>query len=219
MIVVDQVTKVYRTKGGRKCVLDDVSCVLERGRSVGILGGNGSGKSTLLRIIAGSEQPTHGKVWRNARVSWPLGFSGAFHGSLTGAENAKFACRIYGGDQESVIEYVKYMAELGDDLYQPIKNYSSGMKARLAFGLSLAMDFDFYLVDETTAVGDSRFQERCHREMKERLKMSAVIMVSHSETTLRQYCSHAAILHKGRLSPILGIDEAIQRHKEIMACQ
>lgn len=212
MIWIDAVTKIYRTNGGRKCVLDNVSCVLERGRSVGILGVNGAGKSTLLKIIAGAEQPTSGKVWRNARISWPLAFSGAFHGSLTGAENTRFACRIYEVEHEPVLKYVEEIAGLGDDLHQPVKTYSSGMRARLAFGLSLALAFDYYLVDETTAVGDARFQERCRFEMKERLKTSAVIMVSHSVATIRQYCTNAAILHNGQLSPIFDLEEAIERY-------
>ena len=216
MILIDQVTKVYRSGEAWKHVLDGVSCVFERGKSVGILGVNGSGKSTLLRIMAGTEKPTHGKVSRQSRVSWPLAFSGAFAGSLSGAENARFACRIYGVDHRAVMDYVEDFAELGDDLHEPVKNYSSGMRARLAFGLSLALAFDFYLVDETTAVGDTRFQKRCHSEMKERLKTSAVIMVSHNAQTIRQYCSHAAVLHKGRLSAIVGIDEATNFYNQAL---
>jgi len=216
MIRLENVTKTFKTNGGTKWVLNNICCEFARGRSVGILGANGAGKSTLLRIIAGTEEPTFGKVRRGVRMSWRLGLTGGFHGSLTGAENTKFVCRIYGVEHKQVLDYVENFAELGEYLFRPVNTYSSGMKARLAFGLSLALAFDVYLIDETTAVGDARFQSRCIEEMKHRLRTSDVIMVSHSANTLKRYCTHAAILHEGRLSNIMELGSAISRYKKIL---
>ena len=148
-------------------MLDQLSAVFEEGVSVGILGRNGAGKSTLLRILGGAEQPDSGRVIRKGRVSWPIGFSGGFNGSLTGEENARFVARIYDADIDRVIEFAKDFAEIGDYFQMPVRTYSSGMKARLAFGLSMAIDFDTYLVDEVTAVGDATFQERCREAFAE----------------------------------------------------
>jgi capsular polysaccharide transport system ATP-binding protein len=215
MIRLDRVTKTYRIEGGYKLVLNDISCAFERGTSVGILGMNGSGKSTLLRILAGADHPTHGRVHRHSSISWPLAFGG-FHGSLTGEENARFVSRIYGVDHQAVVRYVAAFSELGDDLHQPVNTYSTGMRARLGFGLSLALEFDFYLIDEVTAVGDARFQKRCRDELRNRLARSSVIMVSHSAGGIRQYCSHAAILHSGRLSNVMPLREAMPVYRKLL---
>jgi capsular polysaccharide transport system ATP-binding protein len=216
MIRLDRVNKIYRLEGwGEKRVLTDVTCTFHRGQSVGILGLNGSGKSTLLRILAGADQPTQGRVYRHSRVSWPLAFGG-FHGTLTGEENIRFVSRIYGVDHRAVVKYVAAFSELGNDLYEPVSSYSTGMRARLGFGLSLALEFDFYLIDEVTAVGDARFQKRCREELGSRLNRSNVIMVSHNTRGLKKYCSHAAILHQGRLSRVMDIKDAVPIYNKLL---
>ena len=160
MIHIHDVTKIYVTDGHKKIVLDHASTTIDTAWSYGIFGPNGAGKSTTLRLIAGTELPNSGKIKKSIRTSWPLGFAGGFHPMMTGRENVCFAARVYGANVRTVIDFVEYFADLGHHLDLPVKTYSSGMQARLGFGLSMAMEFDCYLVDEVTAVGDSRFQLR-----------------------------------------------------------
>lgn len=188
MIELVNVSKAYDLKGVHKQIVEGLSFQFPKGRNVAIMGQNGSGKSTLMRLIAGTEQPDSGRIYRNASVSWPLGFAGGFNGSMTGLENARFVARIYGQDTEAVIDYVEEFAELGPSLKLPIKTYSNGMKARLAFGLSMAIDFDYYLIDEITAVGDERFKRKSRQAFSEKLAHSQIIMVSHSAPAIKSYC-------------------------------
>ena len=213
MIELREVTKAYDTSEGPHVVLDRLSFIFPEKVSVGILGHNGAGKSTLLRILGGAEQPDAGKVHRSGRVSWPIGFSGGFNGSLTGEENCRFVCRIYDADIDYVVEYARSFAELGSYFQEPVRTYSSGMRARLAFGLSMAIDFDTYLVDEVTAVGDSRFQERCKVEFRARRERSSVIIVSHSLATIRDYCDLFCVLRSGRLYAFEEIKEAERAYR------
>ncbi|EWY38917.1 ABC transporter ATP-binding protein [Skermanella stibiiresistens SB22] len=213
MIQFDRVSKAYATPSGPKIILDDADIHFRRGRSVGILGVNGAGKSTLLRMIAGAEAPDTGRIIRRARLSWPLGFAGGFNGSLTGAENLRFVSRIYGADLRSIQDYVADFSELGNYLHMPIRTYSSGMKARLAFALSMAIDFDCYLVDEITGVGDRNFQAKCRDAFRERRGRSDVIMVSHSMATIREHCDSAAVLSGGKLTFHDDIDEAVAAYE------
>lgn len=213
MISLEGVTKYHWTKAGRRCVLDDVNFTFERGRSVGLLGANGAGKSTLIRLIAGLEKPSAGRIRRQARISWPLGLKGGFHSTLTGAENVRFVSRIYDVDYADIIDFVADFAEIGDYLNMPIKTYSSGMVARLAFGLSFALRFDVYLIDEVTAVGDAGFRERCEAELAGRCQNADVIMVSHSMSTLRQYCNHGVILDNGKLETFETLDASIAEYE------
>ncbi|MFW6031111.1 MAG: ABC transporter ATP-binding protein [Myxococcota bacterium] len=199
MIELRSVTKAYPTVAGLRVVLDDVSFVFPERVSVGILGHNGAGKSTLLRILGGAEQPDVGKVHRRGRVSWPIGFAGGFNGSLSGEENCRFVARIYGVEIDPIIDYARDFADLGDYFYMPVRTYSSGMRARLAFGLSMALDFDTYLVDEVTAVGDKSFQAKCQAEFAARREHSSVIIVSHNLRTIRDYCQLFCVLRDGRL--------------------
>lgn len=199
MIELSKVTKAYRTHAGDHVVLDRIDAVFPERVSVGIVGRNGAGKSTLLRILGGAEQPDAGKIIRKGRVSWPIGFAGGFNGSLSGEENCRFVSRIYGADVDDVVEFARGFAEIGNYFHMPVRTYSSGMRARLAFGLSMALEFDTYLVDEVTAVGDRQFQEKCRRAFAERRERSSVIMVSHQITTLKEYCTKFALLRKGRL--------------------
>ncbi|ENO8416358.1 ABC transporter ATP-binding protein [Vibrio mimicus] len=209
MIELVNVSKSYKTPNGSKQVLKPCSMPFPKGRNIGLLGVNGAGKSTLLRMIAGSEAPTTGKIIRNVKMSWPLGFAGGFNGSLTGYENLRFVTRIYGEDIKRVEAFVSDFSELGDYLNMPIKSYSSGMKARLAFGLSMAMDFECYLVDEITGVGDRRFQEKCRDAFKARSEHANIIMVSHSMPTLKEHCDMGAVLDRGELTFYQDINEAI----------
>jgi capsular polysaccharide transport system ATP-binding protein len=213
MIALENLTKFYRTKAGRRYVLNDVSYVFEPGRSTGVLGFNGAGKSTLIRLMSGLEQPNDGRIVRSGRISWPLAFSGGFHVDSTGAQNIRFVSRIYGIDYEETLAYVADFAEIGPYMDMPVTTYSSGMRARLAFGLSLAMDFDTYLVDEVTAVGDARFQERCREAMKVKRQHADVIMVSHNISTIREYCDHAVIISDGRLETFGSMDDTIAEYQ------
>ncbi|CAJ0890497.1 Polysialic acid transport ATP-binding protein KpsT [freshwater sediment metagenome] len=217
MIALDDVYKYYRTHGHRKVVLDHVSLEFQAGRSYGVLGVNGAGKSTLMRILAGTELPNGGRVRRRARVSWPLGFSGGLHSRLTGRENARFVARVYGQDPRAVISFVEDFADIGAYMDVPIITYSSGMIARLAFGLSLAIDFDCYLIDETTAVGDARFAARCKEEFDRRRRKADVIMVSHALGTIRDYCDRGIVLAGGQMHIFRNLDEAIELYKKLNA--
>jgi capsular polysaccharide transport system ATP-binding protein len=208
MIDLHNVTKAYPTRTGANVVLDSVSFSFPKRTNIGILGRNGSGKSTLLRVIAGTEQPDSGTIERSGTVSWPIGFSGGFNGSLSGEENCRFVARIYGADVDEVVGFTMDFAELKDYFYMPVKTYSSGMKARLAFGLSMAIEFDAYLVDEVTAVGDSHFQRKCREAFEERSGRSSVIIVSHHMGTIRDYCERCAVLRHGRMLLFDSVDEA-----------
>jgi capsular polysaccharide transport system ATP-binding protein len=208
MIMLENVTKIYKSKDGHKVVADDLSCQIPRGCNLGILGINGAGKSTLLRMIGGIEEPNSGVIRRHSRVSFPLGFSGTFAGSLSGRENAVFLARIYGASTRYVVDFAEDFAEIGSYYDMPVNTYSSGMRSRLAFGVSLAIDFDVYLVDEATAVGDVTFQEKCHAAISARFSRSDVIMISHAPETLKQYCNQGAVLDRGRLAFYDDIDQA-----------
>ncbi|TCM54474.1 capsular polysaccharide transport system ATP-binding protein [Rhizobium sp. PP-F2F-G48] len=217
MIQLERATKFAKAKGVTKTILNDVSFTIPRGRSLALLGRNGAGKSTLLQIIAGTLHLDKGTVRRDAKVSWPLGFAGSFQGSLSGEQNVRFVARIYGVDTESLVEYVRDFAELGEFFRAPVQTYSSGMKARLAFGISMGVKFDYYLVDEVTAVGDTNFKRKSHQVFKERLKGSDVIMVSHSTSTLKDYCHSGVVLEDGKLIYFENLADAVRVHEENMA--
>ena len=216
MIELDHISKSYRLLNGKqKLVLDDISHTFHEGTSVGILGLNGAGKSTLMRIICGTEPPTSGTVRRTSRVSWPIGFSGGLHKSLTGRENMRFTCRIYGVDAKKVTDFVEDFSELGSYMDMPIRTYSSGMKARLAFGLSMALDFDFYLIDEGYSVGDATFRNKSEQIFKERRAHATCLVISHSASLVRKTCDTAAILKDGHLHMFETVDDALARYKEM----
>lgn len=199
MISLENVTKIYSTRKGSRVVLDKINLIIRPGEKIGILGRNGAGKSTLIRLISGAELPTTGNVARNMSISWPLAFGGGFQGSLTGMDNLRFICRIYGADIKSVVPRVEEFSELGIYLDEPVKKYSSGMRARLAFAISLAIDFDCLLIDEVTAVGDSRFHQKCEIELFEKRKDRAMIIVSHQPEQIVSHCDKAAVLQDGCL--------------------
>jgi capsular polysaccharide transport system ATP-binding protein len=212
MIRLDRVSKSYVADGHRKWLMRDVTLTLPKGRSIGLLGRNGSGKSTLLRMIGGSIEPDTGVIRREGRISWPLGFGGGFHGSLTGAQNARFIARIYGVDTDDMLLKVEEFAEIGSFMHMPVSTYSSGMRARLAFGVSMAIDFDVYLVDEITAVGDAAFRKKCLNAFRQKLDRADVIMVSHAPATIREYCQAGAVLEGGRLRWHDDVEAALAEH-------
>jgi capsular polysaccharide transport system ATP-binding protein len=189
--------------------------VFESGWSYGILGVNGAGKSTTIRLLAGTELPNSGKIRRTVRVSWPLGFSGGFHPQMTGRENVRFVARAYGHDVRQVMDFVEDFAELGDYIDAPVKTYSSGMISRLAFGLSMAIEFDCYLIDEITGVGDFRFQARCKEAFARRRAHADLIVVSHSMHTIKDYCQRGAVLVDGRLIMFEKVDQAIELYSRM----
>ena len=216
MIELNHVSKFYSLSHGvRKIVLDDISYTFREGVSMGILGLNGAGKSTLMNIISGGIVPDEGYVKRTSRVSWPIGFTGGFHGSLTGRENMRFTCRIYGADIKKVTDFVEAFSELGPYMDMPIRTYSSGMRSKLAFGLSMAIGFDFYLIDEGYAVGDASFRAKSERLFQERRASSTLIVVAHSTSVIRKNCDNAAILKDGRLHFFDTLDEALSCYEEL----
>jgi capsular polysaccharide transport system ATP-binding protein len=199
MIELAHVCKRYPTRAGMVDVLKDVNLTVGRGEKVGILGRNGAGKSTMIRILSGAEQPSSGTIHRHMRVSWPLAFGGAFQGSLTGLDNLRFICRIYGINPEDKIDYVQDFAELGRYFKEPVRTYSAGMQARLAFAISMVVEFDCFLIDEVISVGDARFHAKCQTELFEKRKDRALILVSHITEQITNHCDRAAVLHQGHL--------------------
>lgn len=212
MITCRNLSKSYAHGGGRKVVFKGVDFTMERGDRVALLGRNGAGKSTLIKLIGGVEMPTSGKIERRMSVSWPLGFSGGFQGSLTGYDNARFIARIYDRDYREMKDFVEDFTELGSQLKMPVKTYSSGMRARLAFSLSLAIEFDCYLIDEIILVGDQNFQRKCHYELFEKRADRSMILASHSVETVRAYCSHAFLIDKGRGTAYTDVEQAISAY-------
>ena len=210
MISVEHVTKTYHTRFGPRVVLDDVNLSLAPGRNIGILGRNGAGKSTLIRLISGAEQPTSGRIRRGMSVSWPLAFGGAFQTHLTGLDNLKFICRIHGVDYKPLVSFVEDFTELGVYFREPVMHYSQGMLTRLAFALSMAIEFDCFLIDEAMVVGDARFHERCHVELFQKRKDRAFILVTHDANSIRTYCENACVLHDGKLIPFPTVDAAYE---------
>lgn len=217
MIELRNVTKAYPVHGGLHIVLNGIDAVFPTGESIGILGRNGAGKSTLMRILGGAESPDQGTVRREGRISWPIGFSGGFSPSLSGAENCRFVARIYDADVDEVAAATQDFADIGQYFNMPVNTYSSGMRARLAFGLSMAIDFETYLVDEVTAVGDQKFKKKSQQVFRERRERSAIIMVSHQMGTIQEFCDRCAVLEKGELTMYDNLEEAEEVYERLMA--
>lgn len=200
----------YHSRKGGKVVLDNVYFRINYGDKVGILGLNGAGKSTLIKIIASVISPDKGKIIKNMSVSWPIAFSGGFQGSLTGFDNLRFICRVYGVPWEDKVEKVQEIADLGYYFYEPVKSYSSGMRARLAFALSAVVEFDCYLIDEVVAVGDQRFQSRCLGELFEKRKDRSYVIVSHHSHYIKDYCNRFCVLYNGKIIEFENFETAWQ---------
>lgn len=210
-----EVSKHYKTSGHRKVVLDNVSCKFEAGYSYGILGVNGAGKSTLLRMIAGSEQPTAGKVKRNVNVSWPIGLMGGFSPLQSIRSNITFLARAYGEDPRRVMDFIEDFTELGDYLDARHGALSSGMAAKLGFGVSMAIQFELYLSDEATAVGDTRFVKKCERAFEDRRAHADLLIVSHQVGTIKSFCDRGAVLVDGVLMMFDNVDNAIDIYNRL----
>lgn len=217
MIQLDRVTKQYDTNAGKLTVLKDINLTIRPGERIGVLGRNGAGKSTLIRMVSGAEVPTSGTVDRQMSVSWPLAFSGGLHSRLTGADNLRFICRIYGVDFRTRFDFVKDFSELGSFLYEPVKIYSSGMRARLAFAISMVIDFDCYLIDEVIAVGDDRFKDRCQEELFEKRADKALLIVSHSRRYLEEFCNRFLVFRDGRIEEFPAFWPAYKAYKQLLA--
>lgn len=214
MIQLTNISKAYQTRQGLRQVLQDINLSIEPGQKVGILGRNGSGKSTLIRILGGVEHPSSGIVYRNMTVSWPLAFAGGFQGTLTGLDNLRFICRVYGADIDRAIPFVEEFTELGVYFREPVKTYSAGMRARLAFALSMAIEFDCYLIDEVLAVGDTRFHDKCTHELFEKRKDRSIILVSHMPNQIRNHCNVFYVLHEKRMERFDDVDNAYKYYSE-----
>jgi capsular polysaccharide transport system ATP-binding protein len=213
MIQLQQVSKSFRRDGVTKHILHDVTFTLPPDRNIAILGRNGAGKSTLMRLVAGTLRPDRGRVVRDVRVSWPMGFSGSFHPALTGAQNTRFVARVYGRDTCALEHFVRDFAELDAFYHLPVSTYSSGMKARLAFAVSMGVDFGLYLVDEVIGVGDTAFRQKCVGAFRARMDRARVMMISHSPVTLRQFCNAGLVIEAGRLTFFDALDDAITAHE------
>lgn len=216
MIRLINVAKDYKTNYGVNRVLNNINLTIRPGERIGILGRNGAGKSTLIRLISGAEPPSLGTIERNMSVSWPLAFSGGFQAGLTGADNVRFICRIYGVDFEPRFQFVKDFSELGAYLYEPVSSYSSGMRARLAFAISMTVDFDCYLIDEVMAVGDSRFRERCRIELFEKRRDKAMLIVSHSHRYLKGTCDRFLLFRDGSIEEHAEFEEVYFQYKQMI---
>lgn len=216
MIELINVCKDYPTKSGMRRILDNINLTIHPGQRVGILGRNGAGKSTLVRLISGAEPPTTGTIERNMSVSWPLAFTGGFQGTLTGADNVRFICRIYGVDYEPRLEFVREFSELGEYLFEPVGSYSSGMRARLAFAVSMTIDFDCYLIDEVMAVGDERFRARCREELFEKRRDKAMLIVSHSHRYLKGTCDRFLLFRDGTIEEHAEFEEVYFQYKKMI---
>jgi len=210
MISCENLGKSYPIGHGQKHVFKNLNLQVTPGQRVGLLGRNGAGKTTLIKLIGGVEMPTTGQVRRLMSVSWPLGFGGGFQGSLTGYDNARFIARIYGSEYEEMREFVEDFSELGSQLKMPVKTYSSGMRARLAFALSLTIEFACYLIDEIIMVGDANFHRKCHYELFEKRGDRALILASHSPDLIREFCNSALVLHQGRAQMYADVNEALE---------
>jgi capsular polysaccharide transport system ATP-binding protein len=215
MIVCQNIFKSYKHGASRKQVLSDVNLIIERGDRIALLGRNGAGKSTLIKLIGGVEMPTSGRVTRGMSLSWPLGFAGGFQGSLTGYDNARFIARIYDRDYKDIKAFVEDFTEMGRQLAMPVKTYSSGMRARLAFALSLAIEFDCYLIDEIILVGDQNFQRKCQHELFEKRQDRTMILASHSTEVVRQFCNRAVIINQGRATSYDDVDHAVDLYSAL----
>ena len=211
MIVFDNVTKYYPTPRGRHYILKDVTLELPGDKNIGVFGANGSGKSTLMRLLAGTDFPNTGRISIKGNVSWPLGLSG-YQGSMTGRENAEFVCRIYGKSKAEIKEklaYIKEFSEIGHFFEMPLKSYSSGMRSKFSFAVSMAFDFDYYLIDELTSVGDKRFKQKCKETFDAKKDVANFLFVSHNLNELKRQCDIGIYIKDGKIHVHNSIDDAI----------
>ena len=217
MIRFENLTKSFQVRVQRKVVIDNLNATLPTGKSLALLGRNGAGKSTLMQIIAGTMPVDRGQVISDGSISWPVGFGGSFHRELTGAQNVRFIARIYGVDSEELEEFVRDFAQLGPHFFMPVRSYSSGMKSRLAFGTSMGIRFDTYLVDEVAAVGDAAFKRKSRAVFAERMRDSSAVLVNHDMGQLREFCDAGIVLEQGQIQYFDDLEEAIAVHEDNMS--
>ena len=216
MISLEHLTKAYRYRGHAKYIANDITTTFPPGISIGLLGRNGAGKSTLLRLIAGTLNPDSGRVRVEGTISWPIGLAGCIHPELTGAQNVRFIARIYGVDTDELVDFVGDFAELGMHCRQPVRTYSSGMRARLNFGMSMGIRFDTYLIDEVTAVGDASFRAKSQHLFAARMANSGALLVTHSPQMLRSMCQSGVVLENGKLTYYADVEAAIEANDRNM---
>ena len=216
MIELRNLTKIYRLNGVAKPIARDINFQFPKGECVGLMGPNGAGKSTMLKLIAGTIQPDRGKVIRHGSVSWPVGFAGSFHGDMTGAQNVKFVARLYGVDTDEMTDFARDFSQLGAHFYLPVRTYSSGMRSRLAFAMSMGVKFDTYLIDEITAVGDAGFRRKSEALFRDRMDDCSAIMVTHALGQVERLCDYVTVLNEGRLVWFEDVAEGIRFHQELM---
>ena len=215
MFELRNVTKSYLTPNGRRYVFRNLSLAIPPGKNIGLIGRNGAGKSTLMRLLGGADVPDSGTIVTDRSISWPVGLTGGFQGSMTGRDNIKFVCRVYGATGEAMrekIRYVQEFAEIGDWIDEPIKTYSSGMRSRVAFGLSMAFDFDYYLIDEVMSVGDAQFKRKCADVFKEKLQKANVVLVSHSMPEIEKLCDIVLLVRDGGIQVYEDVAEGIKAY-------
>lgn len=215
MIVLDDVWKRYPVHRGHYQVLRGVNLTVQRGEKLGIVGRNGAGKSTIIRLISGAEQPDAGKVTRKMTVSWPIAFGGAFQGALSGLDNLRFICRVYGVDPHNKIDFVENFSELGRFMREPVNSYSAGMRARLAFALSMVIEFDCFLIDEVVAVGDHRFTEKSEEELFRKRSDRAMVIVSHDMRYVRQHCERVVLLIDGVIREFATMEDVVHAYEHL----
>lgn len=215
MFELRNVTKSYLTPNGRRYVFRNLSLAIPPGKNIGLIGRNGAGKSTLMRLLGGADVPDTGTIATDRSISWPVGLTGGFQGSMSGRDNIKFICRVYGATGEAMrekIRYVQEFAEIGDWIDEPIKTYSSGMRSRVAFGLSMAFDFDYYLIDEVMSVGDAQFKRKCADAFKEKLQKANVVLVSHSMPEIEKLCDIVLLVRDGGIQVYEDVAEGIKAY-------
>ncbi|MFD1193339.1 ABC transporter ATP-binding protein [Seohaeicola saemankumensis] len=216
MIVFQDISKGFWVRGEYRPVISNLNLTLPSGRSLALLGRNGAGKSTLLSIVAGTLRPDTGRVISDGSISFTVGFSGSFHGDMTGAQNTRFVARVYGVDTDELTDFVQDFAEIGEHFHMPVRTYSAGMRSRLAFGISMGIRFDTYLIDEATATGDARFRQKSSEVFRARMAQSSAIMVSHSMADIRKFCDAGLVLHDREIEVFDDVEDAIKRHETLM---
>ncbi len=212
MIRFENVTKAFWYRGQPKYVARNINVEIPTGAKIGILGRNGAGKSTMMGMIAGNINPDRGVIRVTGEMSWPIGLTGCIQGDMTGVQNVRFIARVYGVDTEELVDFVAEFAELGPNYDEPVRTYSSGMRGRLNFGMSMGIRFDTYLLDEVHSTGDGAFKSKASELFNDRMRNSGIVLISHSENQLRELCTTGAVLEHGVLTFYDSIEEAIAAH-------